>query len=57
MRIALCGCGAIGSWLALFLTSQEHSFVLIDDDRIEADNIPTSAFQYNQVGALKSCLL
>ena len=44
-EIVVCGCGAVGSLLALNIAHiPDVSFVLIDDDRIEEDNIATSAF-------------
>lgn len=57
MKLALCGCGALGSWLGLFLASPEHDFILIDDDRVGGENIATSAFSIQHVGASKAVVL
>ena len=57
MRICLCGCGAVGSWLALFLSDPEYTFILIDDDRIGDENIDTSAYYVHQTGTMKAITL
>lgn len=57
ITIALFGCGAIGSQLAMHIASEDIMFRLVDDDRIEEDNIATSAFMRHQVGAHKAVVL
>ncbi len=56
-KIAICGCGALGSWIALFLARPEIEFLLIDDERIEEHNIATSAYYSHHVGAWKANVL
>jgi hypothetical protein len=53
MRITLCGCGALGSWIGLFLARPDVSFLLIDDDRVEEGNLLTSAYSTQHVGMWK----
>jgi len=52
-RIALCGAGALGSWIGLFLARPEIEFLIVDDDRVEEVNVPVSAFHRRQVGKRK----
>ena len=52
--IAIIGIGAIGSWLALYLARPEWELLLWDDDRVEQENLATSAFLEHHVGAFKS---
>ena len=56
-QIAICGCGALGSWIALFLARPEIEFLFIDDERIEEHNIATSAYYSHHVGAWKANVL
>jgi hypothetical protein len=56
-KIALFGCGAVGSLLALNIASMDHRFCVIDDDRIDENNIGTSAFYGHHVGAQKASTL
>jgi hypothetical protein len=51
MNILILGCGAIGSRLAIELYG--NSLYLLDNDRVGAENIPTSAYQNHQVGQTK----
>lgn len=53
MRTLIAGCGALGSQIAMHIALPGRQFVLLDDDRIEDDNILTSAFLTQHVGALK----
>ena len=53
MKILLCGCGALGSQVALHLARPELEFVLVDDERVEEMNIATSAYGQQHVGMLK----
>lgn len=55
--ITLCGCGALGSRLALELCNLKEEWVLIDDDKVEAANIGTSAFFLQHVGQDKAVAL
>jgi hypothetical protein len=57
IEIALCGCGAVGSQVALMIARPYLRFTLIDDDRIEADNIETTAFYRQHIGGLKAVVL
>jgi hypothetical protein len=57
MVVAICGCGAIGSWLALHITIPDVHLVLIDDDRVEQHNLETSAFSEQHVGHSKAWAL
>lgn len=56
MLIAICGCGALGSHIALLLTrpGSEIELLLIDDDQVEEANIATSAFSLYHVGTRKA---
>lgn len=57
-RIAICGCGALGSNLADTLARQGFPFVrLIDDDRVERHNISTQVWELSDVGQLKTTAL
>lgn len=51
--IYLAGCGAIGSHIAMMLAAPNQQWVLYDDDRVERDNVLTSAFSSEHVGAMK----
>jgi len=53
VKILLCGCGALGSQIALHLARHEIEFVLVDDERVEEANIATSAYGQQHVGMLK----
>lgn len=53
MRIIVLGCGAIGSWVSLFLADSTHEFFLFDDDTVERENIGTSAYRNIDVGKKK----
>jgi len=53
MIITLFGCGAVGSQVALHLAHPDIKFILIDDDRVEEDNLLTSAFVKSQIGINK----
>lgn len=53
LSIAMAGCGALGSQIALHLARPELNFILFDDDVVEDANILTSAYQHNQIGMRK----
>ena len=53
MKILLCGCGALGSQIALHLARPEIEFVLVDDERVEETNIATSVYGQQHIGMLK----
>uniref|UniRef100_A0A6M3LDI8 Putative ubiquitin activating domain contining protein n=1 Tax=viral metagenome TaxID=1070528 RepID=A0A6M3LDI8_9ZZZZ len=57
MNILLCGCGAIGSWMGLFLASSRDSLRLIDDDTVGEENISTSAYNRRSIGSPKASSL
>jgi predicted ThiF/HesA family dinucleotide-utilizing enzyme len=53
--IHIFGCGALGSHVALHLANlaRGYDFTLWDDDRVEQQNILTSAYWTHHIGALK----
>jgi len=53
MNILLCGCGALGSQIAMHLARPDREFVLVDDDKVEQSNIATSAYYDIHVGRPK----
>ena len=53
--IAIVGCGALGSRIALELHGPE--LMLWDDDRVEEANVPTTAFSLQHAGRLKAIVL
>lgn len=57
IKIAVCGCGAVGSQVALMIAQPDMAFVLIDDDRIEENNLFTSAYSRQHIGAFKATVL
>lgn len=59
MKIAIAGCGALGSHIAIFIGQPEMQMKLIDYDRIETHNVVTgtSAYLSNHVGKFKTHVL
>ena len=55
--IAILGCGAVGSPVALDIAMPDRSIGLVDDDRVGRENILTSAFYNHQIGAFKANVL
>lgn len=55
--IAILGCGAVGSPVALSIAMPDRSIGLVDDDIVSRENILTSAFYDYQVGAYKARVL
>lgn len=55
--LVLCGCGALGSQIAMHLAGPELSFLLIDDDVVEEHNLATSVYMQHHVGAMKAVVL
>lgn len=53
--IAIVGCGALGSRIALELHGQE--FLLWDDDRVGEENVGTSAYSLHHAGRFKAVVL
>jgi hypothetical protein len=53
--IAIVGCGALGSRIAVELRGQE--LLLWDDDRVEEHNVGTSAYSLQHVGRFKTIVL
>ncbi len=53
--IVLAGCGAVGSRLALELAAPGLSFLLIDDDRVDGNNVRTGStiFWSQHIGVYK----
>jgi len=58
LTIAICGCGAIGSNLAVGLARRGiQNFLLIDNDRVESHNISTQAWFERDIGKMKATML
>jgi hypothetical protein len=53
MQYIFCGCGAVGSRIALDIARQNDLIVLIDDDTVGRENIPSSAYRITDVGKTK----
>ena len=53
--IAIVGCGALGSRIALELNGQD--LLLWDDDRVEEQNVGTSAYSLHHAGRFKTAVL
>ena len=54
VRLIVCGAGAVGSNLVNNLVRQGfRSIRVIDDDRVEPQNIGTQTYSFNDVGAFK----
>ena len=52
--INIIGCGALGSWLVLFLLKMGFKNITVYDfDNIEEHNIPNQCFSESQVGMAK----
>jgi molybdopterin/thiamine biosynthesis adenylyltransferase len=57
-HVAVCGAGAVGSNLVDNLVRQGfRKFTVIDDDRVEAHNIPTQVWSKREVGQYKAGML
>jgi len=52
--IGILGCGALGSRIALGLARPNTSFFLVDDDKVESNNIGTSIYGRRDVGMWKT---
>jgi len=58
IKVAVCGAGAVGSNLVDNLTRQGFKAItVIDDDRVEAHNIPTQVWSRREVGQYKALML
>lgn len=59
MHIAIAGCGALGSQIAWHIALPGDEFILIDDDRVGAENTlnGTSVYRPSHVGAYKAVVL
>jgi molybdopterin/thiamine biosynthesis adenylyltransferase len=58
LHIVVCGAGAVGSNLVDNLTRQGFRTVtVVDDDRVEAHNIPTQVWSRREVGQFKALML
>jgi len=59
IKVCLCGAGSLGSQIAMMIARPDLVFLVIDDERIEAENIATSTSAYyrHHVGALKARVL
>lgn len=57
--IALAGCGALGSWIAMMIAGNTpiDEMWLFDDDAIEDGNLATTVYLEHQVGAQKTVAL
>jgi len=57
-KLVMCGAGAVGSNLVDSLSRQGfRSISVIDDDRVEAHNIPTQVWSRREVGQQKAVML
>ncbi len=58
-NIILCGCGALGSNIAMGIARERHNMALYDDDKIEDINVVTGTTIYSSehVGQYKSRIL
>lgn len=53
-RVAILGCGAVGSWTAVQLAhSGLENFTVIDDDQVEESNLNRSIFLHDDIGQPK----
>jgi molybdopterin-synthase adenylyltransferase len=59
MKIMFCGCGALGSWIAIDLASPRVTLYLLDDDVVSENNIlnGTSAYSIEHIDAAKAIVL
>ena len=55
--IILCGCGAVGSRLAMEMCNLNQEWILIDDDTVNPENIGTSAYYHQHIGQVKAIAL
>lgn len=55
-NIVLCGCGALGSYIAMQIAREGDFFMLYDDDKVERVNVRTgtSAFSWEHVRQYKA---
>jgi len=53
-RVYLVGAGGIGSWTGLALSKMGISrLTIVDDDRVEAENVSSQAYMERNIGSLK----
>ena len=59
MHFFVCGCGALGSQIALHIALQNDHFYLIDDDRVGLENVGngTSLYHSSHVDKYKAVVL
>jgi hypothetical protein len=57
MKVAIMGCGALGSYIATMINRPGIDFLLVDDDKVEVDNLSTSAYSAEDVGIAKTVAL
>lgn len=58
LQITVCGAGAVGSNLIDNISRQGFKKItVIDDDRVEAHNIPTQVWSRREVGQFKAAML
>jgi hypothetical protein len=56
-RIVIAGAGALGSQIAMHLALPDREFLIIDDDRVEEENLLTTVYSRQHVGAMKAVVL
>ena len=58
-NLIVCGCGAIGSRVVQEICNHPSAsqIILIDDDVVEANNVPTSSFTSRHIGRAKATAL
>lgn len=52
-NILICGCGALGSNIAMNILAPEHNYTLIDDERVEQENLQTTVYNSSELRVLK----
>lgn len=55
INIIICGCGALGSYIAMNIANENTSLFLIDDDKVSKENVfnGTSAYTSDLIGKNK----
>lgn len=56
-RLIVCGAGSLGSQIAMHLARPDREFLIIDDDRVGEENLLTTIYSRQHVGAMKAVVL